>query len=226
MPQGLKNLPADERPRERLWSHGPGALADAEVLAVLLRSGVGGLSAIDLARQLLSEGWAALARKTAPELAQVRGMGPAKAATILAALEAARRMAREEAGRDRIAGPEDVVRCVSDLRDLDFEEFRVLFLNTKHQVLAMETVFRGGLDMVGVFPREIFRRAVARSAAAVIVVHNHPSGDPAPSPADRSLTDRLEAAGEVLGISVVDHIIIGRNRHVSLHARHVAEFRA
>lgn len=224
MPHGLKNLPEDERPRERLWSHGPGSLADAEVLAVLLRSGVGGLSAVDLARQLLAEGWTALARKTAPELANVRGMGPAKAATILAALEAARRMTREEAKKDVITGPDDVARLVSDLRDLDYEEFRVLFLNTKHHVLAIETVFRGGLDTVTVFPREVFRRAVARSAAAIIVVHNHPSGDPTPSSADRALTDRLEAAGDVLGVSVVDHVIIGQGRHVSLHQRQVAEF--
>ncbi len=223
MAERVKELPMDERPRERLLLHGSSVLADAEVIAVLLRTGRDGVSALTLARELLADGWSALGEKSAAELVQYGGMGPAKAATILAAMEVGRRMNR--LGRlDAVSGPMDVVRLVDDMRGLVQEEFRCVLLNTKHRVLAVETVFQGGLDSVEVYPREIFRRAVARSAAAVIVVHNHPSGDPAPSDADRSLTERLEAAGVLLGVPVLDHIIVGRWHHVSLHQQQVAEF--
>lgn len=223
MPERLKELPSDERPRERLMIHGAQVLADAEVLAVLLRTGTGGASALSLARNLLRDGWPHLGSLSAPELLRYRGMGPAKAATVLAALEVGRRMNRLRP-LDVISGPLDVVSLVEDMKSLNQEEFRVVFLNTKHRVLAVETVFQGGLDSVEVYPREIFRRAVARSASAIIAVHNHPSGEPTPSPADRDLTLRLEEAGELLGIPVLDHVILGRWHHASVHQQQIAEF--
>ncbi len=223
MPERLKELPIDERPRERLLRHGASALADAEVLAILLGTGTGGSSALTLARSLLAEGWQALGGLSVPELNRYRGMGPAKAAQVLAAIEVGRRMNRHRP-LEAISGPMDVVRLVDDMKSLSQEEFRVIFLNTKHRVLAVETVFQGGLDSVEVYPREIFRRAVARSASAIIVVHNHPSGEPQPSSADRDLTLRLEAAGDLLGVPVLDHVILGQRHHVSIHQQQIAEF--
>ncbi|MCL6562188.1 MAG: DNA repair protein RadC [Firmicutes bacterium] len=220
----MKALPPDERPRERLLRHGPAVLGDAELLAVLLGQGTFGQSALDLARTLLQDGWAALLQRSRTELMKVRGLGPAKVAVLLAALEIGRRLRVDSHGRT-IGGPHDVLPWVEDMQWLSQEEFRVLYLNTKHRVLTVETVFRGGLDSVEVFPREVFRRAVAHSAAAVIVAHNHPSGDPKPSPQDRALTDRLEQAGTILGIPVLDHIIVGHGRHISLRNHQVTELR-
>ncbi|MCY0879080.1 MAG: DNA repair protein RadC [Firmicutes bacterium] len=212
---GLKETPPDERPRERLLRHGTAVLSDAELLAVLLQTGTQGQSVLELSRELLRDGWAALSRRTPAELMRVRGMGTAKAALLAAALEVGHRV--ERARLNVVHGSRDVVRLVSDLRDRDQEEFRVILLNTKGMVMGMETVFRGGLDRVEVFPREIFRPAVARSAASVVVAHNHPSGDPTPSRQDLALTRRLEECGELMGIPVLDHVIVGRSRHVSVH---------
>ncbi|MCY0881089.1 MAG: DNA repair protein RadC, partial [Firmicutes bacterium] len=125
--------------------------------------------------------------------------------------------------RHLVANPQDAVAAASDMMYLAWEELRVIFLNTKHHITGMETIFRGGLDGVEASPREIFRQAVSRSAAAIIVVHNHPSGDPAPSPEDLAMTRRLERAGEVMGIDVLDHIIIGQSRHMSVHHGIVTE---
>jgi DNA repair protein RadC len=211
----VRDWPKDERPRERLLRHGPGVLSDAELLAVLLGTGTQGQTVMELSHALLKDGWARLSRCTPRELMQVRGMGQAKAATLSAALEVGHRV--EQGLSLRVKGPEDAVRLVSDLRDRDQEEFRVILLNTKGYVLGIETVFRGGVDRVEVFPREVFRPAVARSAASIVVVHNHPSGDPSPSRQDRALTRRLEECGDVMGIPVVDHLIVGRSRHASLH---------
>lgn len=220
----LKDLPQDERPRERLLAHGAKTLADAEVLAVLLGSGSSGQSAVELARQLLAQGWEGLARMTVDELRHIRGLGPAKIAVLAAAVELGRRM-REQAAGSVVNGPHDALALLMDMQWLDQEEFRVLYLNTKHRVQAVETIFVGGLDRVDVYPREIFRRAVARSAAALIVAHNHPSGDPDPSAQDRTLTRRLEEAGLVMGIPILDHLIVGRSRHVSLHQEVVTELK-
>lgn len=220
----VKDLPKDERPRERLLAHGAGVLADAEVLAVLLGSGSAGQSAIELARQLLQNGWDGMGRMTPDELRHIRGMGPAKAAILSAALEMGRRMRENSAGRT-IHGPNDALALLGGMQWLDQEEFRVIFLNTKHRVQAIETIFKGGLDSVDVYPREIFRRAVARSSAALIVAHNHPSGDPEPSSQDRGLTRRLEQAGMLMGIPILDHLIVGQARSVSLHQDAVTELK-
>ncbi len=211
----VRDWPKDERPRERLLRHGSGVLSDAELLAVLLGTGTQGQTVMELSHALLKDGWARLSRCTPQELMQVRGLGQAKAATLSAALEVGHRI--EQGLSLRVTGPQDAVRLVSDLRDRDQEEFRVILLNTKGYVLGIETVFRGGVDRVEVFPREVFRPAVARSATSIVVVHNHPSGDPSPSRQDRDLTRRLEECGDVMGIPVVDHLIVGRSRHASLH---------
>lgn len=218
---GIQETPLEERPRERLLRYGAHTLSDAELLAVLLGTGTQGQSVLEMSRALLRQGWVQLSRRTPAELMQVRGLGAAKAATLAAALEAGHRVGRGT--MVRVASPQDAVRLVSDLRDRDQEEFRVILLNTKGLVLGIETLFRGGLDRVEVFPREVFRPAVARSAASIVVAHNHPSGDPAPSRQDRALTRRLEACGELMGIEVLDHVIVGRSGHMSLHHGELTE---
>lgn len=218
---GFKETPKEERPRERLLSHGAQVLTDAELLAVLLGTGTQGRSVIELSRDLLKDGWASLSRRTPRELLSMKGLGAAKVATLSAALEIGYRVERQQ--QSQIQSPADVIRLLYDLRDRDQEEFRVVLLNTKGFVLGTENVFRGGLDSVEVFPREVFRTAVARSAASIVVAHNHPSGDPAPSRQDRELTHRLEACGELMGIPILDHVIVGRSRHMSLHQGELTE---
>ena len=219
----MRETPQAERPRERLLQHGASVLSDAELLAILLGTGAPGKSVLDLSRELLKPGWAYLSRRTPTELMQVRGLGSAKAALLCAALEVGHRVERE--ALSQVQSSQDVVRLVSDLRDRDQEEFRVILLNTKGLVLGIETLFRGGLDRVEVFPREVFRPAIGHSAASIIVAHNHPSGDPAPSRQDRELTRRLEECGDLLGIQVLDHIIVGRSRHMSIHRGELTELR-
>jgi DNA repair protein RadC len=216
----IRHWPPPERPRERLHSAGAGALASRELLAILIGSGREGSSAVDVAGDLLrmTDGsLRRLASASASELAQVPGVGPAVAARISAALELGRRLAREgPLERKAIAGPVDVFeRCAPSLRDLSQEEFRVLLLNTQHAVLREVVVTRGTLDTSLVHAREVFRGAVTESAAAVILVHNHPSGDPTPSPEDIAVTAQLAGAGQLLGIPVLDHVVIGDGRYAS-----------
>ncbi len=196
--------------------HGAKSLTDREIVAVLLGTGSMGQSVLELAGDLLEDGWTGLYRKSVDELLQVRGLGMAKVSLLVAAMEIGHRLSKQQVG-GIIEGPEDAALLLGDMISLAQEEFRVILLNTKGRVLAIDTVFRGGLDSVEVFPREVFQRAVSRRAASVIVAHNHPSGDPTPSPEDRKLTRRLEEAGAIMGIGVLDHIIIGRSGHISLH---------
>jgi DNA repair protein RadC len=212
--------PAQERPRERLRTLGPEALAVRELVAIIVGSGPEGRSALDVAGDLLDRGQGSLRRlSSAPagELERIPGVGPAVAARVAAALELGRRLAREgPLERERIRGPRDVFeRCAPGLRDVLQEEFRVLLLNTQHAVLRDVLVTRGTLDSSVVHPREVFRIAVAEGAAGVILVHNHPSGDPTPSAEDREVTRQLAGAGQVLGIGVLDHVVIGDARYVS-----------
>jgi DNA repair protein RadC len=216
----IREWPAPERPRERLYAAGAGALATRELLAILIGSGREGASAVDVAGELLRASGGSLRRLAAAgpaELADVPGIGPAVAARVSAALELGRRLAREgPLERPRIAGPADVFeRCAPALRDLAQEEFRVLLLNTQHAVLRELVITRGTLDTSVVHPREVFRAAIIESAAAVILVHNHPSGDPVPSPDDEAVTGQLVHAGQLLGIPVLDHVIIGDGRYAS-----------
>jgi DNA repair protein RadC len=216
----IRVWPAPERPRERLHADGAGALATRELLAILVGSGRAGASALDVAAELLrlSDGsLRRLAASSGAELAAVRGIGPAVAARVSAALELGRRLAREgPAERPRIRGPRDVYeRCAPGLRDLAQEEFRVLMLNTQHAVVRELVITRGTLDTSVVHPREVFRSAITESAASLILVHNHPSGDPAPSAEDRAVTRQLAEAGRLLGIPVLDHVVVGDGRYVS-----------
>jgi len=224
MASRLRECPeGGDLPRERLWLHGPAVLTGAELLAILLGTGRAGEDAVSLAHRLLRQGGGSLRRLAArppAELQRAPGVGPAKGARLLAALEVGRRLSREERPQpDGIRGPEDVVRLVGPgLRDLAVEEFHVLALDTRSRVLRDITVTRGLLDSSLVHPREVFRAAIAEAAAGVILIHNHPSGDPTPSAEDRSVTAQLVAAGRLLDLPVYDHVIIAGDRWLSFSA--------
>jgi DNA repair protein RadC len=220
MNYGIKAWPTHERPRERLNSAGASALSTRELLAILVGSGTEARSAVEVAGLLLQSHNGSLRQlsiSSAPEIQRVPGIGPAVAARLMAALELGRRMSREGLGdRPRIRGPRDVYDiCAPALIDAKQEEFRVLLLNTQHCVVRELVVTRGTLDSSVVHPREVFRAAIVESAAAVVLVHNHPSGDPSPSREDREVTDQLVAAGRLVGIPVLDHIVIGDGRYIS-----------
>ena len=214
-------LPHEDRPRERLWALGPAALTTAELLAILLGTGGVGQDVLELARHLLdaSEGsLRRLARRPSAELLRSPGVGPTKAGRLVAALELGARAAREERPPvSRIREPEDVVRLFDTrLRDLQVEEFHLLALDSQSQVLREVLITRGLLNSSLVHPREVFRAAIAEAAAGIIVVHNHPSGDPTPSAEDRAATKQLVSAGRLLDIPLYDHVIIAGDRFVSL----------
>ncbi len=229
----MKDLPDGERPRERICRLGPEALSTAELLAVALRTGSGGKTALDLAGQLLGVGREVagpgrelgyLAGAPVEELCRVRGVGRAKAAQVKAALELGKRAAAEvgRAGTP-VRSPSDVGNLlIKEMRRLDKEQFRVVLLNTKNRMVGVELVSVGSLNESIVHPREIFKPAVRKSAAAVILAHNHPSGDPSPSPEDVDVTRRLIEAGRILGIEVLDHIVVGEERFVSMREAGVA----
>lgn len=216
----IRDWPVRERPRERLNVAGAHALSTRELLAILVGSGTEARSAVDVAGSLLQASDGSLRRLGASALSDIQkipGIGPAVAARVLASLELGRRMARETAAeRPRIQGPSDVYDlCAPALRDLRQEEFRILLLNTQHAVMRELVITRGTLDASVVHPREVFRAAISESAAAIILVHNHPSGDPAPSREDRDVTDQLASAGQMVGIPVLDHVVVGDGRYVS-----------
>lgn len=216
----VASLPTADRPRERLWSLGAGALTTAELLAVLLGTGRDGQSVLDVAGRLLevSDGsLRRLAQRPRAELLRAAGVGPTKAARLLAAFELGARTAREERpALPRIREPEDVVHLFDNrLRDLQVEEFHLLALDSQSQVLREVLVTRGLLNSSLVHPREVFRAAIAEAAAGIIVVHNHPSGDPTPSAEDRAVTQQLVAAGRLLDLPLYDHVIIAGDRFLS-----------
>jgi len=216
----IAETPALDRPRERLFRLGSGALNHAELLAILVTSGRPGRSALDLAGELLAAGSATLgglARRPVADLARLPGMGAAKAARVAAALELGRRLQEEgRADRHRIRSAADVYRWFAPrLVDLAAEEFHVLALDSQSAVLRDLLITRGILNSSLVHPREVFRGAIAEAAAGIIVAHNHPSGDPTPSPDDRAITRQLVEAGRIIDLPVYDHIIIGNGRYVS-----------
>jgi DNA repair protein RadC len=215
----VRRAEAGRGPRERLRALGPEALDDAELLALLLRTGTRGRPAHTLARELLaSQGLKGLARTLPTELERHEGVGPAKAATLLAALEIGRRLAeRRLENGDPIRGPEDVFLHFHErLRDMPHEQFHLLLLDGRHRVLREVMASRGTLTASLVHPREVFRPAVREGAAAIVVVHNHPSGDPGPSVEDREVTRRLVQAGALLGVPLLDHVVVAERGWVSL----------
>lgn len=216
----LRNVPSEDRPRERMLQYGPQVLSNAELLAVLLRTGTLAESAVHLAERVLvdCEGIRGLVDASIEQLTQIRGIGPAKALQIQAGIELGRRIAQSKLPETMvIRSPRDVADLMTeDLRYLQKEHFVCLFLNTKNQVLAKETMSIGSLNASIVHPREVFRAAIKRSSASIICIHNHPSGNPTPSSDDIEITRRLIEAGSIIGIDVLDHIIIGDKTYVSL----------
>jgi DNA repair protein RadC len=216
----IRELPRSDRPRERLVDLGAHALSTAELLAIVVGSGGRGRSALRIGEDILGFAGGSLRRlasRPVPELTRHDGVGRARAVVIHASLELGRRMAAE--ARDEatpIRSPRDVVAAFAPrLEDLPVEEFHVAVLDAQHRLERDVTVTRGILNSSLVHPREVFREAIAERAAAIILVHNHPSGDPSPSADDRNVTDQLVAAGRLLDIPVHDHVIIGRGRYTS-----------
>lgn len=216
----IRELPQGERPRERLRALGPQALSAAELLAVILGSGTGTASALGVAQRILADVEGSLRRLAARPVATltaVAGVGPARAVAVHAALELGRRLAAEPGTEGApIRAPHDVWMAYrARLQDLPVEEFHVAILDAQHRLERDVLVTRGLLNASLVHPREVFREAIAERAAAVVLVHNHPSGDPTPSADDRAVTEQLVAAGRLLDIPVHDHVIVGRGRYVS-----------
>lgn len=214
----IRDMPSDERPRERLAKYGAGSLSSAELLAILLRTGTRQCSALRLAELLLAQFGSVrgLASADLDALARVHGVGKVKAIQIAACAELGQRMQADAAERPAIACPEDVVRVVGiSFADQKKEHFLELLLDAKGRLLKQVVVSIGTLDASLVHPREVFREAVTASAASIVVVHNHPSGDPTPSAADRSVTERLVEAGKLMDIAVLDHVIVAGSRWIS-----------
>jgi len=219
----IKEMPVNERPRERLEFYGAAALSNAELLAIALRTGSQRANAVELANQLLTRfrDLRGLVRASVLELCEIPGIGPAKATQIKAALELGRRLALSS-GEERlqIKSPEDAANLLmAAMGDEMQEQLRVLLLDSKHYVLRMPVVYVGNVNTAIVRMAEVFRDAIKDNSVAIIVAHNHPSGDPTPSREDIALTEDLVRAGALLGISVLDHLVIGKQRYISLKER-------
>jgi len=210
----LKDQPASERPRERLVALGPDALSHAELVAILLRTGLQGVNAVDIGRQLLQKygSLGLLAQASIEDLQSVKGIGPDKAVTLVAGFTLARKMAQELRRESPVLDtPERIVDLLrEENRVYEVEHFQVVLLNTRRKLTEVVKISQGTLDTLLVHPREVFKPAIAANAAAIVLVHNHPSGDPTPSEADIKVTRDLIRAGQLLKIEVLDHIIIGR----------------
>ena len=207
----IRDLPEGERPRERLLDQGSGSLSDAELVAVLLRTGHVGSSAVEVALELLNEngGLPGLLGATAQSLRR-RGIGPAKAAGLLAALEIARRLARQSLDREPLGRPLEVAHYLNlRYRERDQEIMGALFLDNRGRLLGEREIYRGTLDRAAVEPREILKECLLRGAGAVVIFHNHPSGDPSPSVDDLAFTKNMAAAARIMGIRLADHLILG-----------------
>jgi len=208
----IKDIPEDERPREKLFHRGPAALSDAEILAVFFSTGRAGISAIELGREMIQRFGSLrnLSRATTEELCQIQGIGPAKAAQLAAVFEFGRRLAHEPFNELSVTSPEDVFSLIGpEMQMLSQESVRVVLLNHRKRLIHLTEVFRGTGNESFANPSEILRKAISHGAHAIIVVHNHPSGDPTPSLADHEVTRRLKSASLAVGIEFTDHIIIG-----------------
>jgi len=210
----IKDLPASERPRERLVANGADALKNSELIAILLRTGMKGVSAIQVAEQLLQKFGSLdkLSRASLEDLRQIKGVGRDKAIALKSAFTLARRMALElrEEGMT-LDNPESIASLLrEENRAYEVEHFQVVLLNTRRKLIRIDLVSQGTLDTILVHPREVFKSAIGASASAIVLVHNHPSGDPTPSEADVKVTRDLIRAGQLLKIEVLDHVILGR----------------
>ena len=210
----LKDQPASERPRERLRALGPGAVSPAELVAILLRTGLKGTNVADIGKQVVGKYGSlhALAQASLEDLETIKGIGPDKAVTLLAAFTLARKMADELRQDSPLLDTPDAVATLlrEQNRRADVEMFQVVLLNTRRRLIDIKQISQGTLDTILVHPREVFKFAIAANAAALVLAHNHPSGDPTPSEADIKVTRDLIRAGQLLNIEVLDHVIIGR----------------
>jgi DNA repair protein RadC len=214
----VRDMPQDERPREKLRARGPESLTNAELVAILLRTGTSGENVVRLAERILFkfEGVRGLSRATFGELAKERAMGEAKAAQLLAAMELGKRLLAEYPQQRIVRSAEDVYAMLfAEMALLDQEELRVILLTTRHEVICERKVYRGNVSSAIVRVSEVFRDAVREGCPAIIAVHNHPSGDPQPSAEDAALTKQLLEAGRLLGIELLDHVVIARKGFVS-----------
>jgi len=216
---GIKDLPLQARPREKLLDRGPQALSDVELLAILLRTGMAGKNVFELSQELLTPGGiAGLLQATPGSLKRVKGLGPAKQAELLAVFEIARRaMLQRLQEREALHTPDAVKQYLQlQLAHKNHEVFAVLFLDNQNRLLAMEELFRGTLSQTSVYPREVVLRALHHQAAAVVLSHNHPSGSVQPSRADEALTQNLKASLALVDVRVLDHIIVGQGQSLSM----------
>jgi DNA repair protein RadC len=222
---GLKAMPPNERPRERMLAQGPTVLSNAELIAILLRTGTATDNVLQVAEQILVTcgGLAGLMRATHNDLVKIDGIGPTKATQIMAMVELAKRaMKLPSTERITIDKAEDVAHLLMDMQFLQQEHVRTVLLDSARCVIATPTVYIGTINTSILRVSEIFREAITRSSAALILAHNHPSGDPTPSPEDLELTHTLIAAGKLLDIHVLDHLIMGHNRWISIKALGIA----
>ena len=219
----IRDLESSQRPRERLASLGATSLSNAELIAILLRTGIKGINAVQLGQKILMDcgGLAGVHRLSYTELCRMRGVGPAKAAQIKAAVELGNRFAASTPTEHPvIQSPEDAASLILyDMGALEQEHLNVMLLDTRNRMVKLVEVYRGSLNSSLIRVSEVFKEAVRANAAAIIVVHNHPSGDPTPSPEDISVTHAIVQAGKLLDIEVLDHIVVGKNKFISLKSR-------
>lgn len=222
----IKDLPLSERPREKLYKYGVSSLSNAELIAVIIRIGNREDTAIELGQRLLSmdnTGIGFLADASFEELTKVKGIGECKASQIIAAVELGKRISAQ-IGEEKvkITSPADIVNILmEDMRYLKKEHFKAAILDTKNQIITIENISVGNLNSSIVHPREVFNAAIRRSGNSIILIHNHPSGDPTPSKEDINITNRLIESGNILGIKVLDHIVIGDNKYISFKERNI-----
>lgn len=220
MTEVISDLPVDDRPRERLLNHGPETLSDAELLAILLGSGTRGKNAIQLARELLIEGMATLRRRELSHLSQTRGVGLAKAARIAAAFELSRRLAAQEQEQTPYFDADALGRAlIAGYAHHQQERLGVVLLDSRHRIVRQRDVFVGTINQALVSTRDIVRCALETNASAVVLYHNHPSGDPAPSADDLLFTRKMQEALKLVDLDLVDHLIIGSSRFYSMKQR-------
>lgn len=222
----IKDLPLSERPREKLYSYGPESLSNAELLAIIIRTGHREDTAITLAQRVLNmdqRGLAHLTEVSLEQLKEIKGIGDCKAAQILATIEIGKRLNRWGA-HDKIKVNSPIVLAnllMDEMRFLSKEYFKIAILDTKNQILAIENISIGTLNASIVHPRDVFNMAIKRNANSIILIHNHPSGDPQPSTEDINITHRLTEVGNLIGIKVLDHIIIGDNKYISFKEKNL-----